>query len=71
VENWVERPVLPEESTQVALVFTIEAQNTATVHVSMLPAKGESEDLATLHYHYPADVNRYEASGRHRCQRWL
>ena len=69
MKNWVDRPVLTEEGTQVALVFATEAQRTAAVHVSMLPAKGESEDLATLHS--PADVNRYEASGRDRCQRWL
>jgi hypothetical protein len=60
--------VLTEEGTQVALVFATEAQ-TAAVHVSMLRPKGESEDLATLHC--PADVNKYEASGRDRCQRWL
>jgi hypothetical protein len=51
--------VLTEEGTQVALVFATEVQCTAALHVSMLPAKGESEDLATLHC--PADVNRYEA----------
>ena len=61
--------MLTEEGAQVALVCATEAQRSAAVHVSMLPAKGESEDLATLHC--PADVNRYEASGRDRCQRWL
>lgn len=51
--------MLTVEDTQVALVFATEAQRTAAVRVSMLPAKEESEDLATLHC--PAYVNIYKS----------
>lgn len=58
---------LTKESSHVALVFATQVQR--AVHVSVLRAKGKSEDLATPHC--PADVNRYEAAGRDRCQSWI